>query len=389
MLKKIKSAVIYITARILMIAITVYRKIKPINPGIYFCYNQSIHQIYHSLFIAIELSNIQDKYDVVVLSTSKEASRIIEKEFKSIPNKIIFKKIEHSGYEKVGFSINWFVLLCRMRMYMPKAVIVTDYFDNVFRQLLVKTVWIRVPHGIVGPEYGSNACIKNYDLVVLPGKRDETELKERIGPLDNCVALGYSKFDYFKYHKSAKLELFDKDKPVIMYNPHFKKELSSFYDKGQQLLEALSKTDKYNVIFMPHPDLCRKEPKAVAKAAKVKDVVFINRPKINLEYMAISDIYITDVSSSAFEWLYFDKPALFFNTKKIDWEENRYYSSWNFGRVVENIPEIIDAVEESLNRTDQFQEAREKLFSSIFLNSDQKVSRMIAAKIMDIIEKKK
>ena len=65
-----------------------YRKIRPLSPQICFCHNQSVHQIYHSLFIAVELSNIQDKFEVIVFSTSYDSTAIIEKELSCIANKV-------------------------------------------------------------------------------------------------------------------------------------------------------------------------------------------------------------------------------------------------------------------------------------------------------------
>ncbi|RKY28316.1 MAG: hypothetical protein DRP61_02120, partial [Candidatus Omnitrophota bacterium] len=327
-----KRRLIRIGAFILVFFIEIYRKIKPEPKRIYFCYNQSIHQIYHSLFIAIELSNIQKDYQVVVLSTSKEASEIIEGELNSIPNNVKFIKIKHPGYNRINFSINWFVFLCRLRMHKPCAVVVTDYYDNVFRQLLLETYWVYVPHGLANRGFAFEPHIREYNLVILPGKRDLEGMQKRLGFLNNCEIGGYSKFDYFHYHSLEPPQLFPEKRPVILYNPHFEEKESSFFDKGLDLLRALSETNKYNIIFMPHPDLVRKYPKLVNKSLELSNVVLISRPKINLEYMALADLYITDVSSSAFEFLYFNRPIIYFNTKKVPKDR---YPSWRFGKVVE------------------------------------------------------
>ncbi|MFH2146274.1 MAG: CDP-glycerol glycerophosphotransferase family protein [Candidatus Omnitrophota bacterium] len=383
--KLIKKSIIRILAAILSIFVELYRKIRPIKPAIYFCYNQSVHQIYHSLFVAIELSNVQDEYPVVVLSTSRQASEIIEEELSSIPNKVRFQKIRHPGYGKTDFDINLFVFLCRLRIHRPKAVVVTDYFDNVFRQLLIKTFWVYVPHGLANREFAFEPHIKDYDLVILPGERDLKAMQERIGPLSNCRVAGYSKLDYFHYHAVKALELFKEKRPVILYNPHFDEKLSSFFDKGMILLEQLSKSNKFNVIFMPHPDLSRKYPQIVRKTAEFKNVLLIERHRINLEYMAQADIYITDVSSSVFEWLYFDKPAIFFNTKRVDWEKSKYYSSWALGKVAEDVPQLLIMLDDALKYPEEFREIRREIFKNTFANRDKIVSKAIAEIIRDRI----
>jgi hypothetical protein len=378
MIKNLKKIVIRAAAIILVAVLYLYRKFRPIPPRIYFCYNQSIHHIYHSLFVAIELSNLQTKNEVMVFSTSREASAIIEKELAVIPNRVKFIKVHHPGYNKTAFNANWFVFWCRLRMHNPMAVVVTDYFDNVFRQLLLKTYWVYLPHGLINREFGSNPHIHDYDLVILPSDRDYQEMEKRIGRLKNTVVAGYAKLDYFHYHQLSKPKLFKETKPIVIYNPHFDEQLSSFYDQGQELLKALSATGKYNVIFMPHPDLASKYPALVNLARQLTKVIVVDRPSINLDYFSVADLYITDVSSSVFEWLYFHKPALFFNTKKADWRHSQYYPSWILGAVAEDIPVLLAAVGQALQHPEEYQEQREEVFNRSFANKDKKVSRLIA-----------
>ncbi len=357
------------------------------RPGIYFCYNQSIHQIYHSLFIAIELSNVQKEYPVVVLSTSAEASDIIESELSSIPNDVRFIKISHPGYERRDFSVNWFVFLCRLRMHRPRAVVVTDYYDNVLRQLLVKTFWVYTFHGPENRGF-TDPHIKDYDLIIVPGEGERKRLEAMVGPLTNCAVMGYSKFDYLRYRTLTPPKVLFRDKkPVIMYNPHFDPSQSSFFDMGEELLEALSKSSKYNIIFMPHPDLARKHPRLIDKTRALPGVTVVDRPKINLEYMAVADIYITDVSSAAYEWLYFKKPALFFNTKRADWKNKGIYPVWGCGRVAEDVPAMCEAIEHSLKHPEEFREKRKEVFDSTFSGHDSNASKRAAQTIIDMIKR--
>ncbi len=372
---------------ILSVCLFLYRKFRPIPPRIYFCYNQSIHQIYHSLFVAIELSNLQAEYEVAVLSTSAEATKIIETELAVIPNRIKFIIINHPGYRSADFNVNWFVLLCRLRMHRPKAVVVTDFYDNVFRQLGIKTFWAYLPHGFVNRKFGDDPHLHDYDLVLLPGEKEQRELEERIGPLKNAVVAGYAKLDYFRYHPAQATGLFRETKPVVIYNPHFDPNVTSFFDQGRELLESLSASGKYNVIFMPHPDLARRVQPLLAELAKLPNIAIAERSKINLDYMAAADIYLTDVSSSVFEWLYFNKPVLFFNTKKIVWQHNRYYLSWVLGEVVETVPSMLEGIDQALKGPDNFHQQREDMFSKIFANQDKNISKLMAEIIWDRLRK--
>jgi hypothetical protein len=380
--KVLKKTAIRIAATLLTKGLNVYRKFRPLPAAIYFCYNQSVHHIYHSIYIAIEMSRIQKKYPVVILSTNREASEIIEKELKSIPHNVIFKKIRHFGYNRVDFDVNWFVFLCRLHMHNPKAVVVTDYYDNVFRQLGVRTFWAFTNHGLENRGF-THPHIKDYDLIVIAGEGELGRLESRVGKLNNYIIAGYSKFDYFYYHHQAPLQLFRDSRPVVIYNPHFDEAQTSFFDKGQELLQALDACAKFNVIFMPHPDLFRRFPKDMDKIRGLSSTVFSERTRINLDYMASADIYITDVSSSVFEWLYFNKPTLFFNVKK---ENKDKYPAWALGRVVEDVPEMLGAIEDSLRGPDEFEFQRKNMFSETFSNQDKNVSRIAAQGIWGKLE---
>jgi hypothetical protein len=55
--------------------------------------------------------------------------------------------------------------------------VVTDFFDNVFRQLGVKTFWVYVPHGFVNRKFGDDPHLHDYNLVLLPGEKEKQELE--------------------------------------------------------------------------------------------------------------------------------------------------------------------------------------------------------------------
>jgi CDP-glycerol glycerophosphotransferase (TagB/SpsB family) len=332
--------------------------------------------------VAIELSNCAKEFDVVVLSTSAQASDIIEDELASIPNRVTFQKIRHPGYGRVDYNVNWFVLHCFLRMRDPMAVVVPDYYDNVFRKLMLKTFWVYVSHGVANRFFSFDKHVRDYDLVILPGERDAKAFAQHLGPLENTEVLGYSKLDYFHYHRVKPRLLFKDNKPVILYNPHFERLFSSFFDQGALLLKAISDIGLYNVIFMPHPDLARKYPRLVNEVRSIPGVALINRPKINLEYMATCDLYITDISSSVFEWFYFNKPVVFFNAKSVDWKTDPYYSSWIAGIVREDVPGMLEAIEYSLKYPGEHEAARRALFGQAFSHTDRVVSKDIASAIV-------
>jgi hypothetical protein len=383
--RQVKTLFIRGGAFLLTLLIDLYRKIRPIKEGMYFCYNQSIHHIHHTLFIAIELSNIQNQYPVTVLSTSHEASQIIEGELAAIPNRVRLIKIKHPWYRHSGYHVNWFVFLCRLRMHRPLAVVVTEYFDNVFRQLNVKTAWIFTSHGPENRGF-SHPHIKDYDLVFCASEEDARRVENLIGPLTNYQAFGYSKLDYLYYHPNPDRQA-RKERPTIIYNPHFDKTQSSFYQSGLALLRALSNGNRYDILFMPHPDLSRKHPRLVQQAAQQPQVTLIDRPKINFDYFAEADLYITDVSSAAYEWLVFNRPVVFFNPQLLSAENGRLLHIWTCGPVVNNIPDVLAAIDRSLQHPEDYQGQRKDMLRLTFTPNPPPVSRKIALAIHEYITK--
>ncbi|MCK5096845.1 MAG: CDP-glycerol glycerophosphotransferase family protein, partial [Desulfobacteraceae bacterium] len=83
-----------------------------------------------------------------------------------------------------------------------------------------------------------------------------------------------------------------------------------------------------------------------------------------VEYMAQSELVITDISSVAYEWFHFDKPILFINPepgyfkKSDDIFANSF--SWQAGDVVENGDELLQYVEKNLI-SDEYSKPRNKL----------------------------
>jgi len=107
--------------------------------------------------------------------------------------------------------------------------------------------------------------------------------------------------------------------------------------------------------------------------------------KVNFDYMKIADIYLGDVSSSVYEWLYFNKPIVYYNSNNIDWQNNPYYKFWEIGYVVNNTDDLTTALDKSLEKPDPFLDIRTKIRDYTFGKIDGKASLRTAKKLYNFL----
>ena len=183
--------------------------------------------------------------------------------------------------------------------------------------------------------------------------------------------------------------MFKNNLPIILYNPHWNKKLSSLYKDGENIVNKLISTNRYNVIFSPHPfiNYHNKLLKYKFKFLKSKNLVidWSSIHKINFDYMKISDIYLGDGGSSAYEWLYFNKPMIFYNSHNIEWKNDPYYEFWKMGYVVDNANDLILSLDKVLNRSDPFIKIRTEVRNHTFGKIDGKASLRTAEKLYNYL----
>ena len=93
-------------------------------------------------------------------------------------------------------------------------------------------------HGLGVRDYGYNPSLKKYDLLLLPGKKMVDNLKRlNIANSNNFAIIGYPKFDLYKKNQKFKYSLFKEKRKTILYNPHWNKNISSWYEWGKTILD--------------------------------------------------------------------------------------------------------------------------------------------------------
>ena len=159
--------------------------------------------------------------------------------------------------------------------------------------------------------------------------------------------------------EDAGANLFPNDKPTILYNPHFDPRLSSWYDMGPELLEALAGMgDRFNVVFAPHVMLWRKKlhispeyriarrrPDIPADIVGQSNVLIdtASPALFDMTYTTGADIYIGDVSSQVYEFLRSPKPCIFIDAAG---DGKDAYPFWANGPVVQSVGEVVSALDD-------------------------------------------
>jgi hypothetical protein len=194
--------------------------------------------------------------------------------------------------------------------------------------------------------------VSKFDLITTSGNK-VTEFFKAMGGFTRTKfeVCGYQKFDIVKIENEG-VQYFDNAKPTVLYNPHFKEELSSWYRFGKEVLEYFYQQNEFNLIFAPHINLFNKkgflDASIIAKKYFNKENIIIDlgsEKSVNMSYTLQADLYIGDVSSQVYEFLQTPKPCIFINAHAINWRHDKHYQNWHLGKVVLNI----DTLEELIN----------------------------------------
>lgn len=205
---------------------------------------------------------------------------------------------------------------------------------------------ILIKHGAGDREGGYRKRHADFDLTLVAGEKDRRRMIARGLCTAETVAVGgYPKFEL----KAARQRFFPDDRPVLLYNPHFDPQLSSWINHGPAVLAALESLSGWNVIIAPHTKLARKAPPIVSAAPHIR-VDMGSRRSIDMSYTMSADVYLGDVSSQVYEFLLEPRPCIFLNLDHRD-AACETFAHWRLGQVIERA----DALPQALARANDLQ----------------------------------
>ncbi len=251
-----------------------------------------------------------------------------------------------------------------------------------------------------GPQENSGNH-RNYDVAMVSGSKMVPIYSEAFGiPEQNVKALGVPRTDIFfeqGYRESVREKLFHKypqlkGKKIVLFAPTFRGagNKTAYYpiDKvnWNRFFEVVS--EDYFVILKNHPFVKNKFTYEEKWTDRVLDLT--GKDNIN-DLLFLTDVLVTDYSSSVFEAALLQIPMVFYVFDKEEYLENRdiYYDFDSFvpGAQAKTEEELIAAVKAALEGSqeylDKYQWFKEEFLDALHGNSTKNVSDYIKNLVLE------
>jgi hypothetical protein len=343
--------------------------------GFLFNHDQ-IHQVAHSLPIALALARRPDFAGEIIIATTNDR---IAKEVLRLGAPLVGSRIEHVRLGLKPSSAR----LARLLGSIAPAAKVLVYKDNLdfFRSLdvlvvaektslilrrvhgLARPLLVHTRHGAGDRAIGFDRHSTGFDHVLCSGEKIRERLIREAGvPAQDISVVGYAKFDIAK--PTVQLLGGAMRKPVVLYNPHPSPHLSSWYRHGRAVLDFFVDNDDYQLIFAPHVMLF--ERKFVVSIDKLRidrpgrlNARYLRSPNIHIDlgsrastdmsYTNAADIYLGDASSQVYEFLYRPRPCLFLNSQGIAWQGDPNFAHWTTGPVIDSPGQLAQGLRQAID----------------------------------------
>lgn len=245
---------------------------------------------------------------------------------------------------------------------------------------LLKCSTIFLQHGITLNNISSwlNKYDKNLDFLLTASKKEYDSLFKYYYNYDEDIIqlLGFPRFDNLKDEKTKTILLMpswrrylnQENKYTISNSTYFKTYNSLINNK--ELIEK-AKSKGYEIIFRPHPHVYQ-----FIELFDENEFITIDYDRGSYqELFKKGALLITDYSSVAFDFAYLKKPVLYYQYGEdyhFNLEESYFdYDTMGFGEVCENEDELIDLVEQYLEKDCEMKEKHIKNVEDYFLFTDK------------------
>jgi CDP-glycerol glycerophosphotransferase (TagB/SpsB family) len=178
-----------------------------------------------------------------------------------------------------------------------------------------------------------------FDHVLVAGpKNAERMVAEGVVRADQCSEVGYLKLDLMPRLRAQQAPLFGNDRPTVLYNPHFRAELSSL-PAARDIVAQFRAQDRFNLVFAPHIrafENAGARERAAWEALAVDDRILVDLGSdrlLDMSYVVAADIYLGDVSSQVYEFLAAPRPCVFVDAHGVAWQGDPSYAFWSLGDV--------------------------------------------------------
>jgi len=240
--------------------------------------------------------------------------------------------------------------------------------------------FVMIEHGVGGVRYARSMRRRRsaWKIAVASNAEQRSFIERGLDP-NRVVPVGYVKHDF--HYRTDPAALFPSLRPIVVYNPHWQRHRSSWWDWGAGIVESLIAQDRFNVILAPHQRLVEGAPEVksiLAEAARHPHVHadFSSFATVDGSYTAAADIYLGDTSSQAVEFIARPRPCVFLNNGQADWRASDSYPFWTCGEVIDRLAEVLPAVDRAVDRHERYRAAQQRLADETIGNAHGAAARV-------------
>jgi hypothetical protein len=238
-----------------------------------------------------------------------------------------------------------------------------------------------IKHGAGDREGSYNPKHRYFDRVLVNGDKHREALIERklVDPA-NIVVTGNAKLDVIR----EPAPIFGDHKPLAFYNPHFDRQLSTWFGHAREILDTMAMIDGWNFIVAPHIKL-----RGGSDVRVETPNILIDRGSsrsIDMSYTQQADVYIGDVSSQVYEFILTPRPCIFLNFDRRNWVDDPSFAHWKFGQVIEAVEDLEPALSRAAALQPGFEAEQRRMLSRSLDRAGQSGSERQAKAILEFAE---
>lgn len=270
----------------------------------------------------------------------------------------------------------------RWQVRNARAIIVPERTSAALRWMGWRRPLIHFRHGAGDRAPASEARLKAFDVIVVPGHKDITRATAQGIDRTRLRSTGYVKLDYLDTAAAGYRRMFDGSRPVVLYNPHFAPRISSI-GIAREVIRRFAAQDRYALIYAPH--VRASDDLSAAERASWESLAVPGRIAIDLgssqlvdmSYANEADIYLGDMSSQLYEFIARPRPAAFLNAHGADWRDDPRYAGWHLGEVAAGPQDVLAAIDRAVLHQPGRQAAQQAAVALAFGNYHGAVSRAV------------
>ncbi|MCP5043456.1 MAG: hypothetical protein GY944_20705, partial [bacterium] len=346
----------------------------------------AVHQLPHAAPYAFELSRMHPEFEVVIACGSRAEMRLAKRIGALYPgHRCTFRRLRQPIRRRLQdpfisgqkFARKKRVLAHNLEFFRGLDALVAPEKHCLrlkSKYGLDSLKLIHTRHGAGDREGGFDDRSGHFDFTILPGQKYVDRLTE-LGFLSagRYAVAGWPKFEAVTGLQPEPRRLFDNENPVVIYNPHFDQDVSSWHAMGNQVLELFAERRDLNLIFAPHVVLFRRHKRHEAilesRFRRIPNIL-VDKGSLassDMTYIRAADIYLGDVSSQVYEFLLEPRPCIFLNAHGVDWEDDPNYFQWTLGQVVDDVEkQLAPALERAQSTHAQYRSKQEAAFDYTF-----------------------